>query len=357
MRMGILSLYLLRRVLVSILLVLAVVAVVVFLTQMGYVARVTQAGSDLGMGRALAIAALRTPIELEPSLPHVVLIGAALAVYRFRRGHEFVAMLQTGRSALRTLVPVFMAGAVLGLVHLLITGELTAASQRLALKLSQPLGPAAQPADAARAVVVGNGDGFSYVIADAVDPLAGTLGPVTYLRVSPEYRLLAWVEAPSGRWTAQGWRLDAPRLVYATAAGAMEVADSMILPELGRDTLLRNLGNPAAIPPRRLGDAIAFAEEIGVASGAFRMRLAWLVAQPLVLGGMAFLAGAIMLSPVSRRPLIYEAGLVVFLGFSLYVLVTFLRTLGEAGLMSVWWAAILPGLAALAIGLILQWRR
>jgi len=80
------------------------------------------------------------------------------------------------------------------------------------------------------------------------------------------------------------------------------------------------------------------------------MQLASLLALPFLLGGVGFLAGAILLAPLPLRAWIIPAGSVLLAGIGVYMLSTVSSAMGAAGLLAPSLAATLPPLGCLLAG-------
>jgi lipopolysaccharide export system permease protein len=136
--------------------------------------------------------------------------------------------------------------------------------------------------------------------------------------------------------------------------GFSERSASLVLPTAVHDaaTLLR--ANPAAtISFWDLPGAIRRAEDAGLTSTAYQLRLQQLIATPLLYSAMAILAAAFSLRLIRLGGLAGLAGAGVALGFAFFFFDQVCGALGRSGIVPTVAAAWAPPMVALLSGLTL----
>lgn len=338
-------------------LVLGLLLVVLFLGQFADIARYQADGAGWTASALVALAALRTPALLQYVLPHVMLISAALAVYRAGSRFEIAILMQTGVAGVRLLVPFFLCGALVGLLYAAAGNPLAAAAYRKAAQMVAP----ASDADAAysREVVLTDATGSSYIFADRVT-MAGThLQGVHLIRVDADHQIEVWVKARSASLTAGRWVLteartiSGPRTAPATPTAtpaAPIIPDSLLT--FPQQAMAQRLEPRFAIPLLRLPETIAFARSIGAPPEWYQVQMHWLLALPLMLGAVSALAAALVIRPLYSGQWGRDAVVVLMAAFVIYAATSVFEALGAGGKLWVplaeWAVPVATLLAALA---------
>lgn len=305
----------------------------------------------------LRIALLRTPILLQAILPHVALISSALVLIRLGRRMELAVMMQNGLSPARILMPVVLGAALAGAAFAFAVNPWAA---RLNARAEQVLravaGEVSDPSHRSpRQMVLARPDGALYVLIEHVPPDPRLIYGVSIYRVDRDKTLVETVEAPRAlRRGPESWQLLDPRRLYLAPGqpeeggiGEMLRIDPGAFAEVPRD--------PQAIGIDRLGQAIRLAETTGAPSAPLRLRLAWLLALPGLLGAVAWLGGAIVVRPLHRSVWRGDAGMVLGAAFVIYTVSAVFEALGARGLVPPALAvSVLPSAAVLGGGVILH---
>jgi lipopolysaccharide export system permease protein len=347
--------YLFAQHLAITLLVLGLLLVVLFLGQFADAARY-QDGPGLGSAGLIALAALRTPALLQYVLPHVMLISAALAVYRAGSRFELAILMQSGIAGTRLLVPFFLCGALVGLVYMLAGNPLAAAAYRKAAQISAPA--AASEAAYAREVVLADDSGSSYIFADHVSAGGNRLQGVQLIRVDVAHRIDVWVKARQADWIGDRWVLtDAQAISGAKLDPATGERVTPFVPDslltFPQAAMAQRLDARFAIPLHRLRATIGFARSIGAPSEWYQVQLHWLLALPLMLGAVSALSAALVIRPLFSGQWGRDAAAVLMTAFVVYAATSVLEALGAGGKIWVPVAEWLVPLAALLAALIL----
>jgi lipopolysaccharide export system permease protein len=333
--------------------VLGLLLVVLFLGQFADIARYDGGASGWA---PVALAALRTPALLQFVLPHVMLISAALAVYRTGSRFELAVLMQAGVAGWRLLLPFFLCGALVGVLYAAAGNPLAAAAYRAASQLVLP--PGAKTDAIARNVVLRDAAGSSYIFAQRVTAGGDRLEDVHLIRVGSDHRIEVWVKARQADWTGQGWSLQDPQPISgerADPAGAVRPAAVVPAVLLGFDksAVTGRLEERMAVPLHRLPATIAFARTIGAPVEWYQAQLHWLLALPLMLGGVSALSAAVVFRPLYSGKWGQDALAVLGIGFVIYVSTTALEALGAGGKIWVplaeWLVPVATVLATLAL--------
>ena len=343
--------YILRLHVRHFLLVLGFLVLVAILGQYSNIARYQGGQNDFGNYDTLVLALLKTPALLQYILPHVMLVSAALVIYRLGARFELVVLMTARLPAWQLLMPLLFCGAMMGLIYSVIGSPLAS----FAYGLSD-----SEPGDEgnARRVVVVEKEGTSYVFADRVYANGRVLNGLSVFRLDDNHRLVRRIDADVAELTPQGWRLSGTRNTPADPTIKAENGESeqwLFEPDL----MTTQLGSRFATPFYRLPATIAFAEKIGAQSRGYRLQLQWLIALPALLGSISFLAGSIVIQPLMMtRKWSSSAMKILLASFVFYCVTTILDAFSEKHLISAAFAAWLPpALCLLAATLLLTHKR
>lgn len=334
------------------LLVLGFLLVIIVLGQYSNIARYQGGQSEFSASDMLLLALLNTPTLLQYVLPHVVLVSAALAIYRLGARFELVVMMTARLPAWRLLIPLFVCGAMMGLIYSLIGNPLSSFAYDLAAKISARESLVADRGDARRVVMVGAG-GTTYVFADQVNAQGSVLNGISVFQVDDHHRLIRRVDADVARLTPEGWHVTGTRVtpVAKAASGTNELL------QFDADVMTGRLTSRFATPFYELPAAIAFADKIGAQSRGYRLQLQWLIALPVLLGSISCLAGAIVMHPLMTRKWGGSALQILLASFLFYSATTLLDAFSQRHLISPAAAAWLPPFACLLAATVLLVRK
>lgn len=347
--------YLFAQHLAITLLVLGLLVIVLFLGQFADIARYQDGSGHNSVGLVM-LAALRTPALLQYVLPHVMLISAALAVYRAGSRFEMAILMQTGIAGTRLLLPFFLCGVLVGLVYTLAGNPLAAAAYRKATQISAPA--TAVEAAYAREIVLADETGSSYIFADQVLQGGNRLQGVQLIRVDTAHRIEIWVKARQADWTEGRWVLtDAQSISGAKTEPATGQRAAPSVPEsllaFPQTVMAQRLAERLSIPLLHLPATIAFAQSVGAPSEWYQVQLHWLLALPMMLGAVSALSAALVIRPLFSGQWGRDAVAVLMTAFVVYAATSVLEALGAGGKIWIPVAEWLVPVTALLAALIL----
>ena len=260
---------------------------VLFLFRFADVAQRLGGPDGVGATTLLWQAVVRTPMELQNALPHLVIVSAAVALHGAASRFEIAVMVQIGLSGWRLVAPLMISGAIVGVFY-------TAAVSPLVSAAHQAAEGGFVTAAGSRRVVTAEGGGKTLLFADRVTPDGKRLEGLHVIRLDARNRLDARFTAAKAQWTATGWGLTGVQVLRPAADGAEPGLS--VAPEL----LAHRTRNHLATPLSALPAAIAHAAAIGAPSQGYRLQLQGLLALPVLLAMLSALAGAVVLHPLPR---------------------------------------------------------
>ncbi len=315
-------------------LVLACLFLIVFLGQFAELSRHQSEAAGWTALETMTLSLYRSPVLMQAILPHVMLIASALAVARASRRLEVTILLQNGLSHLKILLPIAVSGAVFGLAYTMVASPLSSiaynASERALtdLLVSAPDPDQRNP----REMMLRDAAGANYLLIEHVAEDAQTLYGVLVYRVDPRHSLRQSIEAERAVVTDTGWRLEGARELFR----APDLAED----ETVRATLVFSQRALAQRYEREevasffaLPEKIALGEIVGVPVHELKVQYYWLAALPMLLGGIALMAGALVMRPMQRGGWKGDAALILGAAFTIYTVSTVLDALGARGVV------------------------
>ena len=350
-----LPVYVLARTLMGVGVALGVVASVIVLVDFVEVSRALGGRSDIAFGRLLELAVLKSPSVILLLLPFVFLFGVMGAFVSLNRGHELVAMRAAGQSAWRIIFPAAAAAFLIGLVDVALLNPAAAALNggfedlRAALTESPQRGAAGgiwlrQGLDGGQVVIHGRDRDRQ----GGAIRLTGVSIFIQSRGVGGALRFDRRIDADQAVLQPGSWRLTGVR--EARPGSESVRAESLSLPSpLDRRSAMEKFTPPGAVASWDLPATIRSAELAGYSSAIYRLRLAQLLALPLLLTAMTILAAAfsLRLQRFGDLPALVAAG--VAAGFAVFFLNQFCGALGATGAVPIVAAAwVTPVLALLS---------
>ncbi|MFN4056839.1 MAG: LPS export ABC transporter permease LptG [Roseinatronobacter sp.] len=360
----ILSLYLLRRVAATFLIVSGVFLGMLLLLDMIEQIRRLNDVARPGLGAVLRLSLLNTPEAFYEIAPLVLLLSGLWVALAWSRSSEIVIVRAAGRSVPRLL-------ALPALVVVLVATAFVAVMNPLVATTTREYGRALADlrGEATSTVTVSGQDiwlrqadlmGQTVIHAPQVEATGTRLFHATFLIFHPTDGLALRMRADRaelrpGAWELSGvktWSLadDNPE---AQARLTLQVAlPTDLTPEQIRDSFAQ----ARTIPLAQLPAFIAALERAGFAALEHRMRLQMELAMPVLLVGMLLLAFALCLHHARAGGAGIRALITILAGFTLFFLRNFAQVLGESGQVPVLLAAWGPPVATLllAMGLLLN---
>ncbi|SBW02732.1 putative permease [uncultured Alphaproteobacteria bacterium] len=312
-----------------------------------------------GLGVVLEMAVLKMPQMLATVLPFAVMLGAMIAFWRLTRTNELVVIRAVGVSAWQFLAPVLIVVTLFGAFNLAVLNPVGAAMYREYERMEDAL---KMRGDNPLSFSSGGGlwmreatpqGGQAVIHADGVRQRGGelTMRGVSVLSLGSDGRLIGRYEAEEGAihdrtlLLADVWILKAGE----PSRHAAELRQPTTL-TLGK--IQEKFSSPASLSFWELPGFIKFFESAGFS--AHRHLLAWhaLLASPLLLVAMVFVAAVFSLNPNVRKGGLLArvvAGVGVGFGFYFFTRVTY--ALGISSSLPVFLAAWSPVVVTLLISL------
>lgn len=344
----VLSLYVARRFMGTLALILASVGIVIFLIT--YVETLRKLSDEKGFNAALGlgIASMHVPLLLDMALPFAFLFAALLSLLGLSRKLELVVARASGVSVwgfLRAPFAVAMifgalASAFLNPVAIYLEEKATNMEAELSGKVSANSGHWLRQEGR-------TGPSIIYAGSASVDSL--TLFGVTAFVFNTAGKFKEKVTSPSAKYDRNRWILSDAVAVSATTA-PHETRLYELPTDLSTDELKRSFAEPEAISVWRLPGFIATAERMGLNPDRFRVELHTLLSRPVFLLAMVMIAATVSLR-LTRYGGTWRLVLTgAAIGFLLYALSEIASDLGGNGIIGPVLAAWLPPLVALTLG-------
>ncbi len=332
-----LSLYVARRFLWWFIAVFGGLFSVIF---MGETVELLRRAADRPIGFAIVaqMAVWKTPYTVQEILPFSLLGGAMATFWHLNRTSELIVARSVGVSAWQFLLPAAATALLIGILRVAVLDPVTAAMMTasgngLWLRQTVPGGQAV-------------------IHADRITIEDRTFHRVSILNFGGDDRFVSRIDAPTARLAAGAWRLPGAWVAEPNRPGAR--AEEYALPTtLTTDQVVDSLTPSKTISFWRLPRYIEILEATGFSSLSHRLLWHRLLATPLLLVAMVFLAAPFTLRPqrMGRTMLLVSAGATI--GFLLYFLSNLIYRLGLSGSIPLELAAWTPAGLTLLVGITL----
>lgn len=267
----------------------------IFLVDVVEQIRLVGTRSELSLGSALRLSALRAPFLLEQTLPFVVLTGTLFAMVLLSRRNEMTIMRAGGVSPWGIAAPAVALAFLIGSLSTALLSPLGSSLQRrYEAERNFVLNPGFVPD---RAFWISQGDANSQVVlhAEKAEPAQSLLRQVTvfmfYIDSEGRRRFLRRLEAREARLVPGAWELT-----EVTESSPFEPPAHHDLfrfsSALGPEAFTSDGLRPALISAYALPDAIRTAEQAGLKPRRYQVRLHTLLAAPFLFSAMALIAVA-----------------------------------------------------------------
>ncbi|MDH7795707.1 MULTISPECIES: LPS export ABC transporter permease LptG [unclassified Beijerinckia] len=347
-----LGLYLSRRFIKTIALVFLALFVIIYIADF---VEMMRRGSDApGVSSTFLafLTLLRVPTIAEQILPFAVLGGTMIAFVALSRRLELVIIRAAGVSVWQFLAPPTLIVFALGILSVTLYNPLAAdLKQRADAIETRIFGKTAQGSETSLWIRQRSIDGQSIIRAERSSDGGRTLGGVSAFVYEPDGSFMERVEAANatllpGFWTMTDARITAPGEEPQT------VGTYILATNLSAEQVTQSFVAPAAVPFWDLADVSARTEAAGLDASGYRLHFQSLLARPLLLVAMVFIAASFSLrffrfGGVSRM---VSGGVVS--GFVLYVATKLATDLGGAGVLSAPVAAWLPAVVGSMLGIL-----
>jgi lipopolysaccharide export system permease protein len=296
-------------------------------------------GASAGLMARLAF--FRTPAVAEQVLPFAILFGSMAALLQLSRKLELVVARAAGISAWQFLQPGLLVAALIGLGSVTIYNPVSAYLKQKASAIeARVFANSAKTSDRDIWIRQRSIDGQAIIRAAAIVGGTATLTGVTVFTFDETGAFAQRIEAKEAILHEGFWELKEARVLSATEEpqnyGTYTIAS----------TLAPGQVRQSFAPP----DSVPFSERAGLDATRYRLRYESLLARPLLLIAMVFVAASVSLrffrfGGVTKMVLGGVAA-----GFMLYVATQLMEDLGASGLISSRVAAWFPAVVGSLLG-------
>lgn len=364
----ILARYVAKKFVHSFLLIAGVFFLILLLTDMIEIIR-RFSDYDIGLSKALELAALHIAGSFYTILPLITVLGGITLFLGLARSSEMVAIRASGRSALKVVRAPAITAALIGMLLVGLMNPLVAVTGRhfdeAAAVIQREERQTISVSDNAlwlRQAVLDDGEEAGQIVirASRSSPDASTLYQATFMifdEASGPVRRIEAKEAhlATGEWQLQGvkdYALNQPN----PEAVAKEYATLELASDLTAQRIREGFGRPDVIPIWQLPSFINGLERAGFGAVRHRVWFQMELARPLLMAAMVLIAAAFTMQHIRGR----NTGVAVLLAFGggigLFLLRNMAQVLGDNGqippLMAAWGPPVVGIL--LALGVILQ---
>lgn len=345
---GILSRYIMRRVIMALSLTFLIVFSVTVLVDFVEGSRNYADNENMSSIDVVSLTLLKAPKLIEETIPFIVLFGVMGALSRLNKTHEIIIMRSIGLSVWKILRPMIYVTASLGVIWTLLFNPTASRllSQHDSVRESFSSRPQTQ--DKTIWLREGNDKFQTFIRAERINKLSRTLYDVTFyqlsLNSSSRTAFSRRYDAKTANLTPQNyWQLEN---VIENVSGQIKQEHAiMSLPTTLRpEQLISNddKGQPPAF--WSLPSAIERQRSSGFSTLALRLQFHRLLALPILLIAMTLIAATVSMTLSRSGGTLRMMILGVISGFAVYFGNSILHTFGEMGTipitLSVWFTPL-----------------
>ncbi len=326
-------------------------AVILLITVVDVIDRVSGKGADFGT--ILKLSFMKLPYLTQEVMPFTALFAGLATFWRLTRSHELVVTRSAGVSVWQFLLPVLIAGFLLGSATTTLLNPLAS----ILLSRYESLESTFKGKSSSTFAISKTGlwlrqpgeTGQSVIHAVSVTPNSMQLNNVIVFNYEADDLFAGRIDAKSAELRAGKWVLfDAWKTRPGEPAEFLSTVE--IETDLTIEKIQESLADPQTISFWSLPGFIALMEEAGFSAIRHELQMHRLLATPFLLIAMILLAASFSLRPQRRG----RVGLVllggVLTGFLFYFLSNFVFTLGLSGKIPVILAAWLPSGVSMMFG-------
>lgn len=349
-----LSLYIVRRFLVSFGAVLLVFAAVIFLLDTIELMRRTSGRSDISISLIAGMALLKLPYMAQKIVPFAALFGGMHTFWRLTRFHELIVARAAGVSVWQFLFPAIASMVLLGLINISAFNPI--ASAMLArydlLESRYVLGRSALLTVSRTGLWLRQADeqGQSVIHAASVTQPDMVLRDVIIFLYEGTDQFIGRIDASEASLGNGTWNLK-NALITGPNRPSQTFATYSIKTNWTMEKIQDSFAAPETMSFWELPGFISLLDSAGFS--ASRHRLYWhsLLAVPLLLSAMVLVAASFSLRPARRGGIAVLIGSGVIFGFLLFFLSDVVMALGLSATIPAVLAAWTPAGFSLLIGL------
>ena len=347
---GTLGRYIAWHVTRMILLVFGVIFAIIYAIDFGELLRRSGSSSEATVPVVIGLAFLRAPSIAEQILPFAVLFGAMAALLDLTRRLELVVARAAGVSAWQFLAPPIVVALAIGTISVAVYNPVSALMRERANEIEMSLFSRGRSGgDTSLWIRQRSLDGQAILRAERSSEGGVKLGMVTVFVYEPDGRFVERVEAPRATLNQGFWRLEQARVASPQDEPA-DVGDYLLATNLRPEQVMQSFVAPDAVPFWSLPRVRDQTEAAGLDATGYRLRYQALLARPLLLVAMVFIAASFSLRLFRLGGVARMAAGGVAAGFMLYVATKLIGDLGAAGLLSAPVAAWTPAVIGSMLG-------
>jgi len=345
--------YLTRRIFISLAVVLAALAGVLWLFDVIEILRRASGSVRLPLSVLLSMPAFKLPYLIESVLPLAVLFAAIHACWRLNKTSELVVLRASGLSVWQFLSPFLIAAAFLGVTSTLILNPLSAALLSKHERLEQKhFRQASNLTTVSRTGIwlrQPTDEGYALVHAEGLDIKEWRLRDVIVFYFDGDDNFLRRIDSSTANLRDGYWDIHAP--VLNDRRGVAETLTDVQLPTLlTAQKIEESFAAPETTSFWSIPEYIRIMEESGFPTIRLSLQFNRLLAQPLLFSAMIVLAAAFSLRPPRQGGTAYLVLAAVGLGFFMFFLQSLLTAFGISQKIPAFLAAWSPGLIGILLG-------
>lgn len=352
-----LNFYIFKRYTITVLGTFLGCSVLIFLIDFVELLRRLASNEDVGIFTLVYVSLIKVPSMIEQMFPFAVLIGSIIAYLALSRKSELVVARAVGVSVWQFMVPALVSTILLGLIAITIYNPISASlkEQHTAL-VADMLGENSEIAFTASQ----NGiwlrqdgvDGQTVIRATSASNQGETLHQVTFFTFDKKGTFLDRIEATSAILKPGIWELS-DVWVISPSSSPQFYETYLISTYLTKTQVQESFSDPETISFWQLPRFIAIAERASLKATRYKMQYQTLLARPLFLCAMVFIAATVSLRNFRYGNIERMIIIGILAGFILFVVTKLLNDLGSSGVLNPVLAAWAPGmigmLAAISI--------
>ncbi|MGI9439656.1 MAG: LPS export ABC transporter permease LptG [Parvibaculales bacterium] len=354
---SIIDIYIVRRYMVWLGIVAAILGSVIFLADFAEMLRFASKTSK-SIGDALYYSGLRFPILVLDFAPFIFLFSTMFCLFRLSESQELVAVRGGGVSIWRILAPFMVVALTIGIVLLAFVEPLGVRNYRQFNKIEHPPKQNFSLAENGIWLRDETNDGRFIIHANEfIDQKNNLFGNVRVFKFDSAGKFIYSLHAQRGQLKDGAWQLQ--QVTQLKNGKAPIAIAAMRLPtHLTQENFDYNFHNPRTLNLRQLADYIALGERTGLNVTPYKIRYHSLLSSPFLLIVMVLIAACFALPTGRNHKIAPMLGLVVLSGFAIFLADNFFKLLSMQGLLlpiiASWITQIIAALLAISLLLRLE---
>ncbi len=363
-----LSLYLAKRYLTNLLVLLCALLAIIYLFDTVELIRRASKHDGVPLALVLQMGLLKLPEIGQVLLPFAVLFGAMFTFWQLTRRYELIVMRASGYSVWQFLLPIVVVSVLFGIVHITVVNPIGAvfigkfedlerthlshqdnqiAVFKEGLWLRQPiLIEPKNTAEQADTLI----SGYAIFHAHKIEQKDWKLRRVTLFYFTDTNEFLQRIDAKTARLEEDLWVLN--DVTTHNWQNDKILSATYTLPRtLTQRDIEESFASPESMSFWNLPSYIHTLEQTGFDATGLKVHYHSLLSQPLMFCAMILLAATVSMRPPRSQGAFMVIAAGVFIGFLFFFLSTFLQALGTSHKIPVILAAWAPALIALLLGL------